>query len=96
MKLSTLKVTSLEGHGPPEGATGGHSHPAVWWLRSAIEVMAVSVGVATLPVSAPVLVAIKLLEGPGRAVADTVSNGAAPLVGAPIARTVDRVLGSAA
>lgn len=64
--------------------------------RIAIEVEAVSAGVAALPVSVPVLIVVKALETPGRIVASTFTAGTIPLVGPPIARTVDRVLGYAA
>jgi hypothetical protein len=97
MKATTERITSLEGQEPTEASTGSSiSHLAVWWARTTIEVMAISVGVAALPVSVPFLVACKVLEIPGRVVADTVVNGTAPLVGPPIARTVDRVQGYAA
>ena len=71
-------------------------HPAVCCARIAIEVEAVSAGVAALPVSVPVLIVVKALETPGRIVASTFTAGTIPLVGPPIARTVDRVLGYAA
>lgn len=74
----------------------GTAHAVTWCARAAIEVMAVSAGVVTLPVSVPLVVAVKVLETPGRIVADSVTNGTAPLVGPPIARTLDRVLGYAA
>ena len=70
--------------------------PVAWWARTTIEVLAVDVGVATLPVSSPLLVAVKVLGTPGRVVAGTVTNGAAPLVGPPLARTIDRVVEYAA
>jgi hypothetical protein len=58
--------------------------------------MAVSAGVAALPVSVPVVILVKAFGTPGRIVAGTVTDGTIPLVGPPIARTVDRVLGYAA
>jgi hypothetical protein len=78
----------------PEGSCT--VHPAVWCARIAIEVMAVSAGMAALPVSVPVVILVKAFETPGRIVASTVTDGTIPLVGPPIARTVDRVLGYAA
>ena len=51
---------------------------------------------AALPVSVPVVMVVKAFETPGRIVASTVADGTIPLVGPPIARTVDRVLGYAA
>ena len=63
---------SHEKRAPLEVSTGtGHSHRAVWWARTGIEVMAVGVGVATLPLSVPLLVTFRLLEGLGRAVVAT-------------------------
>lgn len=97
MKPGATTITSLEGQEPHEVSRAGCLwHPAVWWTRTTIEVMAISAGVATLPVLVPLLVAVKLVERPGRVVAYIVTNGTAPFVGPPIARTIDRVLGYAA
>ena len=50
---------------------------------------------AALPVSVPLLVAVKVLAAPGRVVAATMTDGAVPLVGPSIARTLDRIQGYA-
>ncbi len=86
-------VSTPDGKVPERSGT---VHPAVWCARTAIEVLAVSAGVAALPVSVPVAMVVKAFETPGRIVVSTVTDGTIPLVGPPIARTVDRVLGYAA
>jgi hypothetical protein len=78
----------------PEGSCT--IHPALWCARVAIEVIAVSAGLAALPISVPVVIVVKAFETPGRIVANTVTDGTIRLIGPPITRTVDRVLGYAA
>lgn len=71
-------------------------HPAVWIVHTIIEVVAIGVGIATLPVSVPVALAVKAIEIPGRHIVDSVTNGSTPIVGPSIARTIDRAMGYAA
>ena len=97
MAPTAKDVQSLHGQMPGQVPNqSGTAHAVVWCARTAIEVMAVGAGVATLPVSVPLVVAVKVLEKPRRIVADSFTNGTAPLVGPPIARTLDLVLGYAA
>ncbi len=67
-----------------------------WCARTAIDATAVGVGIATLPISVPLLGAVKALRAPGRVIAVNVMDGTVPLVGPPLARALDGFLYEAA
>lgn len=87
--------TADQGRAVGESDTDGQVHIVARWARTGIEAIAVGAGVAALPVSVPLLVAAKVLAGRGRVIAATMTDGAVPLVGPPIARTLDRIQGYA-
>lgn len=65
---------------------------ARWCARAAIETMAWGVGVAALPAALGIVGVAKVLRRPSRVVADNVLDGSVPVLGPPVARTLDRLL----
>jgi hypothetical protein len=64
--------------------------------RATIDVTARGVGIVALPLSIPVVAAARALRAPGRAVAINLLDGSVPVVGPPIARTLEVLLYEAA
>jgi hypothetical protein len=67
-----------------------------WMARTTIEVMAVTTGVASLPVVAPLVFGSRMLRSPALLAVDWAADGTTPFVGPPVARAIDRMLGVAA
>jgi hypothetical protein len=57
--------------------------------RTTIDVTALGVGIVALPISIPLVAAARALRASGRAVAVNLLDGTVPVVGPPIARTLE-------